>query len=199
MVHYVLLIVLCFLLLTRTQALDVSFIPNDENAPLPLSAKYRDSLRKLCVLMQAGDDKVPPELKGKKAVLGKMCKKLARDDANIGGSTFDLSSWDLSLKTIVISLISVGGGYVAWNNRRFLGRKIRSFFKSKSEVPVQRVDRDGAGGINIVNGNIIHGDAAPILTDREADMAARRLIEAREARLRRFTEINKAAGDSPST
>eukprot|EP01033_Poteriospumella_lacustris_P010877 gene10877-7736_t len=71
-------------------SLDVSFIPNDENAPLPLSAKYRASLRRLCTLLKESSPDTPSpilaDLKNdpaKQRALHSLCKKLAADDANI--------------------------------------------------------------------------------------------------------------------
>jgi hypothetical protein len=73
--------ILMFLLCVSFHAvlsLDVSFIPNDENAPLPLSTTYRTALRKLCVIMEAGK-KLPEsidaaKLRGLKAA----CRKLKK-------------------------------------------------------------------------------------------------------------------------
>lgn len=113
--------------------LDVSFIPNDENAPLPLSAKYRTSLRRLCNLME----KYPPSNRNTKSqasgstsnniladlygdsvkhrALQNLCIKLAADDKNIEQASSDLSfssvwqrlkgSWMLSTANTTTLLI----------------------------------------------------------------------------------------------
>lgn len=71
-------------------SLDVSFIPNDENAPLPLSTKYRASLRRLCIMLKeskpGASSPILAELQNdlaKQRALQSLCKKLAADDANI--------------------------------------------------------------------------------------------------------------------
>lgn len=68
--------------LSYHSALDVSFIPNDENAPLPLSQNYRKLLRRLCSLTKAGG-RLPEALHAKEQILEKMCSKLEKDDDNV--------------------------------------------------------------------------------------------------------------------
>ena len=92
-------------------AMDVSFIPSDPDGPLvwsqvfdtntntrsfkyfsyriksqPLSSSYRDSLRKLCEIMEKKKP-IPPELEAKKAVMKKLCVRLKKDDKNIVAGT----------------------------------------------------------------------------------------------------------------
>ena len=134
--------------------------------------------------MKVGEGRLPPELAEKKVVLQKMCEKLAKDDANIGSaedSRIDFSKWDM--KALVYSLLGVGSGYVLWNNRRWLGSNMRNLFEAKKFVPAQGVDgfaRNNEYNFN-ANGAVNNGDK---------DLQAIRLLEAREARLKRFAEIN---------
>jgi hypothetical protein len=189
---YGFLIILLFF--AAASSLDVSFLPNDENAPLPLSQKYRESLRKLCSLYQEETNKIPPELLEKRAILAKMCQKLAKDDANIDSAEQNMFKKPvLSLKTFIFSLLGVGGGYVMWNNRRWLGSKVGTILKGRKPVPQsdRRGYGTGTGSSSLPSASDGVGDAATQAVD--ADLQAQRIIEAREARLRRFAEINANA------
>lgn len=171
-------VIALLLIIQLALCLDVSFIPNDENAPLPLSQKYRDSLRKLCSVMNAGSGKLHPELVEKKAVLEKMCKKLAKDDGNISASIPNFPKLDL--RALTFSLLGVGGGYVMWSNRHWIGDNVQKILLQNRAIPVQRADNNRAAA-GAANDQVHHLDM---------DAANRRVIEAREARLRRFAEIN---------
>jgi hypothetical protein len=155
------------------QALDVSFIPNDENAPLPLSAKYRESLAKLCKLLDVKGARLPAELQEKRNVLEKMCQKLSKDNANIVASK--ASSWDM--KTVAVTLFSLGGGYLLWNNRRWIKSK---FTATRNRIGTDQVSYAGAAPVQEPIQQAARG-AAP-----DAQLQQQRILEAREARLQRF-------------
>ena len=180
LVTSLLVILICFL---SGHALDVSFIPNDENAPLPLSAKYRESLSKLCGLLKGKDAKLPPELQEKRAVLEKMCQKLAKDDANISSASGDLLKWDSS--KVVYTLLGLGGGYVMWNNRKWIKSRIGQVLGSKNEE---------------IRGGAIRNFAEPVQVEpinaHDAAANQQRILEAREARLQRFANLNVDATGS---
>ena len=122
---------LCFACLKLTTSLDVSWIPSDPDGPLPLSAKYRDSLRKLCTLLNSGD-KLPFELQQKRPTLVKMCKKLKSGDNNIASAAynaFDFSSLSYFKKVVIAGIVSVGGGWVLWDKRRDIKRSLTAYLK----------------------------------------------------------------------
>jgi len=173
-------------LLSFHSALDVSFIPNDENAPLPLSHKYRESLRRLCGLVKAGG-RLPEELQAKKQILEKMCDKLAKDDKNIESSGVgDVMKWDL--KSLAMTLLAAGGGgYVMWNNRHWIKRTAGNFLNAPK---VEQVGNNNAfvADNSVVVGENVGSDAFQPMGN--ADPANQRILEAREARLKRFAEIN---------
>lgn len=172
---------LVIILLSFGCALDVSFIPNDENAPLPLSHKYRESLRKLCSLVRGGG-RLPEELQEKRAVLEKMCAKLAKDDDNIESAEVGgLSKWDL--KTIAFTLLGVGSGYAMWNNRHWIKMKANALFNNAKVRQVDRTERI------VADGGVL-GGGEQFRPLGEGDPINMRILEAREARLRRFAEIN---------
>ena len=82
-------ILVVFLALTRPRAvtaLEAIWIGNDENAPLPQSAKYRANLRKMCGIMSSGG-RLPKSFAEKKHVLEKMCDKLRKDDENVASAS----------------------------------------------------------------------------------------------------------------
>ena len=104
-----LLLVVCLLSYRSTSAMDVDWVPNDENAPLPLSNAYRENLRKLCDLITSGN-KLPPNLIEKKAILEKQCAKLRKDDANVndaaaGGSNY-IFLISVASTTLMIGLLN---------------------------------------------------------------------------------------------
>lgn len=85
--QFCLLLLLLLSLLSISLSFDISFIPaNEDNPSLPLSAKYRDQLRKLCLIVEKSKT-LPKELMEKKEVLNKMCFKLKQDDENVAIST----------------------------------------------------------------------------------------------------------------
>ena len=87
-VHVLVLVSLCLVTSLQhiVQAMDVSFIPSDPDGPLPLSSNYRESLRKLCDIMDKNKP-IPPELEAKKAVMKRLCVRLKKDDKNIAADT----------------------------------------------------------------------------------------------------------------
>lgn len=120
-------------------SLDVSWIPSDPDGPLPLSAKYRDSLRKLCTLLQSGGT-LPSEIQQKRHVLSKMCKKLAADDNNIasaggGGLGLMLTS---SIKKVIVIVVLGFGGFHLWENRRAILSLLKSLFKKVKKENLQQ-------------------------------------------------------------
>lgn len=103
-------------------ALDVSFIPNDENAPLPQSTKYRAALRRLCELVEDKSRQLPKELAEKRKVVEKMCLKLKKDDQNVAGSL--TPQWLLPKHWLFLAA-GVGGGWALWSNRHFITSMFR--------------------------------------------------------------------------
>ena len=96
------------LMLTRAIAMNVDWIPNEENAPLPLSSSYRAALRKLCVLIASGQ-RLPPEVVAKQDVLRAQCRKLDDDDENVGGSDKVGGGLKLSATVAAIGLAIYAG------------------------------------------------------------------------------------------
>lgn len=175
---FYLLLIGAYLCLVRS--LDVSFIPNDENAPLPLSQNYRDSLRKLCMILNGDPKRIPPELYAKRNVLEKICQKLAKDDNNISSAgKFDnvIGNFRLSFKSFLISLIAIGGGYLTWKNRNWFRSRLWSTAVPQNnrydEVP-----------------NVIEQDGRLDILDPQNQI--------REARLKRFAAINNCDNENKS-
>ena len=112
----------------ETLAMNVDWLPNDENAPLPLSSSYRANLRKLCVLLGSGKQ-LHPDLLRKKKVLVKMCAKLERDDSNIaaGESEGRMKKMGLGAAAILgVGLLLANGDDLVYSAkkawRRWFGR-----------------------------------------------------------------------------
>lgn len=115
------LFVILLAIIGRVRALEASWIPNDENAPLPQSAKYRANLRRICAIMTNGG-KLPKSYEERKTVLVKMCAKLMRDDDNV--STAMKVSGAKKVALIIGGVAA--GGWVVYNH----GGAIKSGFKS---------------------------------------------------------------------
>ena len=115
------LFVILLAIVGRVRALEASWIPNDENAPLPQSAKYRANLRRICAIMTNGG-KLPKSYEERKTVLVKMCAKLMRDDDNV--STAMKVSGAKKVALIIGGVAA--GGWVVYNH----GGAIKSVFKS---------------------------------------------------------------------
>lgn len=94
-------------------AMDVSWIPDEDNAPLPLSSSYRQSLRRLCELVKSGK-KLPPELLSKKKSIDAQCRKLEADDNNI--SMGDKEGAGLSMLTLTLGAMGLVGLIVGNTN-----------------------------------------------------------------------------------
>jgi hypothetical protein len=90
-------------------SINTDWIPNDANAPLPLSKAYRDRLRKLCVLIKESPATLleENELIQRKAVVTAMCAKLAKDDDNIAGAGAELDERVELLKKGTFILVAV--------------------------------------------------------------------------------------------
>lgn len=109
----------CFMCLCAS--LDVSFIPNDENAPLPQSTKYRAALARLCELIEDKSRQLPKELADKRKIVEKMCIKLKKDDQNVASSL--IQQW--SPKHWLFLAAGVGGGWALWNSRHYITSMFR--------------------------------------------------------------------------
>jgi hypothetical protein len=164
MSRLILLLICCICSFKTSIALDVSWIPTDPDGPLPLSAKYRDSLRKLCSLMKIGGP-LPPELNEKKHVLNKMCLKLDAGDSNIASVDKFRNMFSVATvrRVVIAGFVSLVTKYLIWDKRRGIRKYLNSIPKKFSS----------AG----------KGDISNTLTDVQI---------AREARLKRFQKESAA-------
>lgn len=185
-------------LIHSSNALDVSFIPNDENEPLPLSKKYRDSLRKLCALLKTDISRLPVEIIQKRTTLEKVCHKLEKDDSNIDAASVSKS---IKPQQLLYGLIGLGSGYYLWANRKWLTKKfinkpqrgnvlgynniVASSDVASSDVAsiMNETPLVGTDSMEYApSGNLVAVDLPVINVDRVA--------EARSARLKRFADMN---------
>ena len=119
---YYIYILLCLLSVEQVYTLDVNWIPNDSDengvSNIPLSSKYRDSLRKLCNIL-ATSSRIPPELEMKKKNLKKMCKRLAADDSNSNVPSIENIFHKIyeNRRNILIGFGLFGGVYYVWKNK----------------------------------------------------------------------------------
>ncbi len=194
-----LLILISLVLMTmKSYGLDVSFIPNSENEPLPLSTKYRDSLRKLCALLHTEGAVLPAELLEKKAVLEKVCHKLKKDDENIDGSLSGTNKFSKVKQNILYGLIGLGSGYFLWSNRGWLTSKLKKVGNSPERNILGRGGATPTSEVNSVNepkaadiSTPSASAASSIQVSMQGDAAgADKIAEARAARLKRFSEMN---------
>ena len=140
---FCLLFILRLLCLQFVTSLDVSWIPSDPDGPLPLSAKYRNSLRKLCALIDNGTT-LPPAVQAKKPTLIKMCKKLRTGDSNIA-SALNFTTLTNFSKVLITGILGIGGTFLLWDRRRLVGKTLRNILKAingsqKKEVLKNLID-----------------------------------------------------------
>ena len=167
------------LLLGTALGLEANWVGNDENAPLPQSAKYRDNLRKLCAILDKGG-RLPTSYSGdRRKVLISMCSKLKRDDENVSGA--------VTISTIKNTVLALGCGGLALFAIREHGptllRWVRARFGSKRSTSssTDKVKRTRGGAKDdLVNA---------ILTDASLEQ----LSALREARLKRFAATDLAS------
>jgi hypothetical protein len=190
---------LCFI--QKSNALDASFIPNDENEPLPLSKKYRDSLRKLCVLLKTDSSRIPVEIAQKRRVLEKVCLKLEKDDNNIEAASTHSTSKGQQL---LYGLIGLGSGYYLWTNRRWLTTKINDVVKKSQQqgqvlghsnnlvasADIPATIESTASSIDLVDPGVAIPVEYPVIVSKVEFSGSDKVTEARSARLKRFAEMN---------
>lgn len=80
--------------LWSSTAFDVNWIPADSDGPLPVSEAYRDSLRKLCTILDSGEA-IPQEAAHKRHVIDKMCSKLKQTDSFVDMTGFAVGTQTL--------------------------------------------------------------------------------------------------------
>ncbi len=104
---FLVLIILCAI--PFATSINADWIPNDANAPLPLSKAYRDRLRKLCVLIKDSPTALleEKELVQRKDIIAAMCVKLAKDDDNIAAAGTEVDERVELLKKGTIILVAV--------------------------------------------------------------------------------------------
>ena len=102
-----LLVIICFFEIVT--CLDVSWIPNDPDGPLPLSSNYRNALGKLCVLISSGQT-LPPEIKSKLVIIEKLCSKLRSSEGLswVPWETFNNLAKNLPIYKILATLTIAG-------------------------------------------------------------------------------------------
>lgn len=123
--QYSVIIVIIIMIINSINCLDVSWIPNDPDGPLPLSIQYRQSLRKLCTLIEKGS-RLPQEVESKRHILKKMCMKLRNDDDAIQSEI----NFKHNIKNLGIVISSLGGSYFIWHNRKAITNVFNNIFRS---------------------------------------------------------------------
>lgn len=154
----------------------ISFTPSDDDQ-LPLSTKYRDSLRQLCDILNKGQ-KLPDNFASKEASIRKQCAKLAKDDRNVSGANISRPSPAMML----LGAAGLASVYYIWKNDLsfddVLGVANRLYRYLK----------------NIVLG-LTKSTAKYSNGRKDADAVNEDLAKAREARLRRFAEKRANSGE----
>jgi hypothetical protein len=171
-----------------SSALDVSWIPADldGDGPLPLSAAYRSKLRSLCEFVADPQAAQPPELKAKHAVLRKMCRRLASDDAVGGNGPTHTTQLPFFLTKRGLVTLAIGGGAYAAFQWLQTSKQMRDGTLGGAGLPPRAVGAHEAKALEV-----------GIEAQREALRAAR--IAKLESHARRMEEWkNTPASDSDS-
>jgi hypothetical protein len=153
-------------------AINVSWLPDDANAPLPLSSNFRNKLRSLCEKGENSHRQIDPK---KQVVLKEMCKKLRKDDANILGAEEDDKQ---ALRAKLILLIIICG--VTWkaSKQRIVREKWKEIKYNLRGLFSLLIQKIGNNAGNHVGGNNGGG------------YGASNTFDAKEARLRRFAQTS---------
>lgn len=97
---------LAFLVLFAwAQAIELDWIPAGD-APLPLSAAYRERLSRLCEVVERGGS-LPPSIEARLSDIQKMCAKLRRSQQSGAVS---------KVRIALASIVGLGGGIWAFNS-----------------------------------------------------------------------------------
>lgn len=168
------LFVAAVILQQQSIALDLKFSPNAENEPLPLSQNYRNSLRDLCNLINKGGD-LPENIKQQQDVLGKMCFKLAKDDANAAyadnemmgfmGGRSSSASYAITL-CFIVALFSAY--YLLYAKPKFAAAHHTTYGYVGGGGAIGSVSRRRNGSVNGDSG----GDASATATTTDASSTA---------------------------
>lgn len=122
---YPYLSIVLFILMNVVFSLNVDWIPNDANAPLPLSKAYRDRLRKLCVLTRSPSARVSAEIEAKRGTITALCAKLKADDDNIAAAGEEVGQQQMNLlKKSLLTLVVVLGVLTYLSENTIWGKKI---------------------------------------------------------------------------
>jgi len=170
--------------------MNVDWLPNDENAPLPLSSSYRANLRKLCTLLSSGKE-LHPNLQQKKKILKKMCAKLERDDNNVAAAQTEGQLKKLGYGAVAIvslGLLFANGEDIAYNAkktwRRWFGKKSRGYFVRGGATPND--EDEGQILASLLRSQVDGG------VDKKKAAEAN-ILELRKARLSRFADTSATA------
>jgi len=161
------------------EALEASWIGNDENEPLPQSAKYRANLRRICSLMRSGG-KLPKSYAEKRSVLEKMCIKLQKDDDNVSSAVAVSSA-----KNVALLLCGFTGAvFIFRTHFDWLVDVIRQYLGPRKSVRTAVRTRGGFTENSVSDGILENVDAVALM---------------RMARLQKFAEgANGADGLRPN-
>lgn len=144
--HFVILLLLVCSLLHVSFALDAKFTPTEGSEQLPLSAAYRESLRKLCNVLKTGG-KLPADYVNRKEILQRMCLKLDADDRNIElGSSFSISKYFSDSQPMMLTtVLSLGGAYIAWTQRHVISSYMKKLIPKRGRTTGHHID--GSDGV----------------------------------------------------
>jgi len=160
------------------EALEASWIGNDENEPLPQSAKYRANLRRICSLMRSGG-KLPKSYAEKRPLLEKMCSKLQKDDDNVSSAVAISSA-----KNVALLLCGFTGAVVMFRSHfDWIVNIIRQHLGPRKSVRTAVRTRGGFTENSVSDGIVENVDAVALM---------------RMARLQKFKSENGADGLQPN-
>lgn len=169
------LLIFVVLISGRAGAMDVSWIPDEDNAPLPLSSSYRNSLRRLCELIKSGRS-LPSEVEAKKKSLVAQCKKLEADDLNV--KMGESEGAGLSMLTLTLGIAGLVAVVINSSFGQEMVDGLRDFIKRRK----RKADRIGVG------------IGRRLGEDSDSDAIAENIARVREARLKALSAPSPTVG-----
>ena len=178
-IPYVICMLFFLTFLIEVKAFNVDWLPNDENAPLPLSSVYRARLKQLCDMTISNANMKSRVPVSKQKTLMSMCSKLRADEQNIEDSKHE-NNWIVGVASIAIIIM----GFVGYNMTilGLMGSKIPAYIMYKLEYFWNKVVGKGNPGSDFGSASLHADSQGKTLSTEDLQIAKAFLAAQRLAR-----------------